>query len=95
MSAATEDDARQRLREELIRRQNAGDVDFTFADAIQRTHLNEPVPGMYAMDNDLYLELRHSGASQQDFARAFKEAEEKRQSGEPYTFEDYVRGRDA
>ena len=84
---------REALRKEFIRRQSVGNAAEAYADEIYLRHLREPVPGVYAMSNDLYLQLRERGASQEDFERAFKEAEEKFLAGETYTMEDYLRPR--
>ena len=90
VSAPTEEEARERLGEEFSRRQNAGEDPLAYADAIFLRHLQHPVPGVYAMDNELYRELLHEGA---DMSRVVKEAEQKRLRGEPYTKNDYLRSR--
>jgi len=79
VSAPTEAEAREKLGAEFIRRQNAGE------------HLQEPIAGVYAMDNEVYLQLRDEPWT--EHSRAFKEAEAKRLRGETYTKEDYLRGR--
>lgn len=92
VSAPTEAEAREKLGEEFIRRQNAGEDALAYADAVYLRHLQEPVPGVYAMDNEVYLELKDEPWT--EHGRAFKEAEAKRVQGLPYTKEDYLRGRD-
>lgn len=92
VSAPTEAEAREKLGEEFIRRQNAGEDALRYADAVYLRHLQEPVPGVYAMDNEVYLELKDEPWT--EHGRAFKEAEAKRVQGLPYTKEDYLRGRD-
>jgi hypothetical protein len=94
VSAATRDEALEQLKDEFMRRQNAGDAGYAYADTVCLRHLEEPVPGIYAMDNDLYRELMHEGTAQADVMRAFEEAEERRQQGQPYTKDDYLRGRE-
>ncbi len=64
-----------------------------YADAVYLRHLQEPVPGVYAMDNDVYLQLKDEPWT--EHGRAFKEAEAKRVQGLPYTIEDYLRGRES
>lgn len=93
VSALTEAEARQKLGEEFIRRQNAGEDALGYADAVYLRHLQEPVPGVYAMDNDVYLQLKDEPWT--EHGRAFKEAEAKRAQGLPYTIEDYLRGRES
>ena len=61
-------------------RQNAGDDPLAYADAVYRRHLHDPVPGVYAVDNELYRELVHAPAL--DRKRAIQEAERRRRSGQ-------------
>jgi len=72
-------------------RQNAGDDPLAYADAVYRRHLRDPVPGVYAVDNELYRELVHAPAP--DRKRAIREAERRRRSGQAYTMADYLRDR--
>ena len=92
VSAPTEAEAREKLQAEFIRRQNTGDDPLGYADAVYLRHLQEPIPGVYAMDNEVYLQLRDEPWT--EHSRAFKEAEAKRVQGLPYTKEDYLRGGD-
>jgi hypothetical protein len=72
VSDSTRELALQRLREEFIRRQNAGDDPLDYADEIFRRHLQDPVPEVYAVDNELYRELVHAPEEYRD--RAVREA---------------------
>jgi hypothetical protein len=92
VSAPTEAEAREKLGKEFVRRQNAGEDALGYADAVYLRHLQEPVPGVYAMDNEVYLQLKDEPWT--EHGRAFKEAEAKRVQGQPYTKEDFLRGRD-
>lgn len=95
VSGVSEDDARARLRDEVERRQNAGEDALAYAPSVYERHLQSPVPGVYAMSNELYRELLMAGTSEEEVQRAFAEAEENRLAGQPYTIEDYRRGRRA
>lgn len=87
VSAPSEADARDKLGEEFIRRQNSGNNPLTYAEQVYRRHLSEPVPGVYAIDNELYRELVH--ASQAERERVVREAERRRVAGLSYTRADY------
>ena len=82
-------DALQRLGEEFVRRQNAGDDPLAYADAIYRRHLRTPVAGVYAVDNELYRELVTASAAERK--RVVEEAERRRRLGQTYTLADYLR----
>lgn len=92
VSGSSEDEARNQLREEFIRRQNAGEDVLAYADDVYVRHLQEPIPGVYAMNNELYRELLMAATAEADVHRAFTEAEQKRLAGESYTMADYLRG---
>jgi hypothetical protein len=92
VSAPSREEALQRLRDEFARRQNAGEIAPDYADAVYLRHLREPIPGIYAMDNEVFLQLRDEPWT--THRRAFKEAEEKRRLGQPYTIADYFQSRD-
>ena len=77
------------VKSQFARRQNAGEDALAYADALYLRHLREPIPGVYAMDNAVYRELRRVNA---DMRRAFHEAEANRILGRPYTKADYLRG---
>jgi hypothetical protein len=91
VSARSRKQALKRLGEEFSRRQNTGDNPLAYADAVYRRHLRDPVPGVYAVDNELYRELVHAPAP--DRKRAIQEAERRRRSGQAYTMADYLRDR--
>jgi hypothetical protein len=80
-------EALERLGEEFIRRQNAGEDPLSYAEDVYRRHLREPVDGVYAVDNELYRELVHAPSAERE--RTVKEAERRRRLGEVYTLSDY------
>ncbi|WP_123027333.1 hypothetical protein [Mycolicibacterium stellerae] len=82
-------EALQRLGEEFIRRQTAGEDPLAYADSVYRRHLRDPVDGVYAVDNELYRELVHAPADERE--RTIKEAERRRRLGLAYTLSDYRR----
>ncbi|MGH3959886.1 hypothetical protein [Mycobacterium sp.] len=88
VTADTEEAAQRKLREEAERRLNAGqDSTGTPVDILER-HLAHPIPGIYAMDNELFLYLRQNkGIAETE--RAFAEAERRRALGQTYTKADY------
>ena len=84
-------EALERLGEEFIRRQNAGEDPLSYAEDVYRRHLREPVDGVYAVDNELYRELVHAPSAERE--RTVKEAERRRRLGEAYTLSEYRRDR--
>jgi hypothetical protein len=92
VSGASRLEALQRLGQEFIRRQNAGDDPLAYADDIFRRHLRDPVPGVYALQNELYRALVHAPADERQ--RTIEEAERRRRLGRSYTLADYQRDRD-
>ncbi len=50
-SGGSREEALQRLGEEFLRRQNAGEDPLAYAEAVYRRHLRTPVVGVYAVDN--------------------------------------------
>ena len=82
-------EALERLGEEFIRRQNAGEDPLSYAEDVYRRHLREPMDGVYAVDNELYRELVHAPAAERE--RTIKEAERRRRLGQAYTLSDYRR----
>jgi hypothetical protein len=86
-------EALQRLGEEFVRRQNSGHDPLAYADAVYRRHLRHPVPGVYAVDNELYRELVQAPAAERK--RVVEKAESRRRLGQPYTLADYLRDRPA
>jgi hypothetical protein len=91
VSGSSSQEALQRLGEEFIRRENAGEDPLAYAEAVYRSHLREPVAGVYAVDNELYRELVHAPAAERK--RAIEEAERRRRLGQHYTLADYLRDR--
>jgi hypothetical protein len=89
VSGGSREEALQRLGEEFVRRQNAGEDPLAYAEAVYRRHLRSPVAGVYAVDNELYRELVHAPGSERK--RVIEEAERRRRLGEPYTLADYLR----
>lgn len=90
VSAPTHDAAQQKLKDEVLRRRDAGDDPFGYAGAVYRQHLREPVPGVYAMDNELYRQIaRETGYDQSRLQQVFEEAERRRAAGQSYTRADY------
>lgn len=95
VSAASKEEAQQRLEEEVRRRRDAGDDPFAFSDGVYRTHLRKPVPGVYAMDNELYRTLlREVGYHQNAMQQVFEESEHRRAQGATYTKADYLASKD-
>jgi hypothetical protein len=89
VSGPSSQEALRRLGEEFVRRQNDGDDPLAYADQLYRRHLREPVPGVYAVDNELYRELVHAPSAERQ--RTVKEAERRRRLGQSYTLFDYQR----
>jgi hypothetical protein len=87
VSGPSSGEALDRLGKEFVRRQNAGEDPLAYADSVYRRHLHAPVPGVYAVDNELYRELVHAPAD--DRERTIKEAERRRRLGQAYTLSDY------
>ncbi|MGH3559097.1 MAG: hypothetical protein ACRDTK_16670 [Mycobacterium sp.] len=90
VTAETEEAAKAKIREEAERRLNAGQSSTgTPVDILER-HLTHPVPGVYAMDTELFLYLRQNkGVAETE--HAFAEAERRRTCGQGYTRADYER----
>jgi hypothetical protein len=92
VTGATKAEAMQRLRDEVMRRQGINGADPVAEDErIFRQHIREPIPGVYLMDNDLYLALKDKCDSQGVLEEAFKESERRRALGQTYTKDDYLR----
>jgi hypothetical protein len=91
VTGSSEQAALERLGEEFVRRQNAGEDPLSYTDEVYRQHLREPVPGVYAVDNELYRELVHAPSAERE--RTVKEAERRRRLGESYMLSDYRRDR--
>ncbi|MBV8181451.1 MAG: hypothetical protein JO045_22145 [Mycobacterium sp.] len=86
VSAPSKQEAITKLRAESIRREDR----YASDEAVAARHLQEPIPGIYAMDIGLYNELRET-ETDADLNRAFKEAERARVAGQTYTKDDYFR----
>jgi hypothetical protein len=92
VTAASKSEARKKLSDEFIRRQSTGpnaDAELQGQEDLLRRHFDEPIPGLYVMDNDLYIELRDK--TDEERMRAFSESERRRALGQPYTKSDYLR----
>jgi hypothetical protein len=89
VSADTKEAAGERINDEAIRRLNAGEPDAQPPDNLLEQHLAEPIPGVYALDRDLFVYLREKGV-RAGLDRAFKEAERRRALGQTYTRADYL-----
>ena len=90
VTADTEEAAKTKIREEAERRLSAGqDSTGTPVDILER-HLAHPIPGIYAMDTELFLYLRQTKGTAET-ERAFAEAERRRALGQDYTRGDYER----
>lgn len=58
VTADTEDGATQKLRDEFERRLNAGELDTEHEESLLEQHLTDPIPGVYAIDHDVYMRMR-------------------------------------
>jgi hypothetical protein len=84
--APTEDEALRRLQEASIGRPGW----YAENEAVCARHLQEPIPGIYAMDIGLFNQLRES-ETDTDLDLAFEDAERYRQAAKSYTKADYDR----
>jgi hypothetical protein len=92
VTAVSEAEARLKLTDEFVRRQSTEpdvDAELECQEKVLRHHFDEPVPGLFVMDNDLFIELRDK--SDEERMRAFSESERRRALGQPYTKSDYLR----
>ncbi len=93
MTADSKEAALDKVRDEYARRMNAGDDPQPRSAEIYEQHLKSPVPGVYAMDAELFRHLRALGEaplSRASLDRAFEEAERRRALGQAYTKADYL-----
>jgi hypothetical protein len=91
VSAPSKKEALQQLEAEVRRRRDAGDDPFAFSEVVYRQHLRDPIPGVYAMDNELYRQLlREVGYDQNAMQQVFEESERRRAQGQSYTKADYL-----
>ena len=86
VTASSKQEAITQLRTESIHREDK----HVSHEAIAARHLQEPIPGIYAMDIGLYNQLRETETAA-DITRAFGEAERARVAGQTYTRDDYFR----
>ncbi|SKT78109.1 Uncharacterised protein [Mycobacteroides abscessus subsp. massiliense] len=54
----SEQNARAKLRDEFERRVQSGQTDTAPNDDLLRCHLANPIPGVYAIDRETYMEIR-------------------------------------
>ncbi len=87
--ADTEEAAGDEISKEALRRLDAGEPNAQPPHDLLKRHLNQPIPGVYALDRELFLYLRsHAGHSETQ--QAFEEAERRRAAGQSYTKNDYL-----
>jgi hypothetical protein len=92
VTALSKSEAGAKLNDEFIRRHSTGadvDAELQCQEDLLRRHFDKPIPGLYVMDNDLYIELRDK--TDEERMRAFSESERRRALGQPYTKLDYLR----
>ncbi len=87
--ADTETAAGDEILKEALRRVDAGEPDAQPPHDLLKRHLQHPIPGVYALDRELFLHLRsHAGVAETQLA--FEEAERRRAAGQSYTKDDYL-----
>ena len=85
----TQAGAGDELASEALRRFDAGESDAQPPHDLLKRHLVEPIPGVYALDRELFLYLRtYVGVAETQLA--FEEAERRRAAGQSYTKDDYL-----
>jgi hypothetical protein len=90
VTAPTRDEAARKLREHSMARTDR----YAHDEAIFARHLQDPIPGIYAMDIGVFNELRET-ESHESVNRAMEDAERYRQAGRVYTKADYFAGKAA
>jgi hypothetical protein len=101
VTADSEEAAGEQIHREALRRLDAGEPDAQPPFDILERHLANPIPGVYAMDAELFGYLRgldQASDSTAPYARvtsasldlAFEEAERRRALGQTYTKADYL-----
>ncbi|MGB5112885.1 MAG: hypothetical protein WBO08_15235 [Mycobacterium sp.] len=86
--ADSEEAAGDDISKEALRRIDAGEPNAQPPHDLLKRHLRQPIPGVYALDRELFLYLRsHVGVAQTQ--QAFEEAERRRAAGQSYTKNDY------
>jgi len=89
VTADSEEAAGDQITKEALRRLDAGEPDAQPPHDLLKRHLKQPIPGVYALDRELFLYLRdHVGHA--EIQRAFEEAERRRADGRAYTKTDYL-----
>jgi hypothetical protein len=89
VTADSEEAAGDQITTEALRRLDAGEPDAQPPHDLLKRHLKHPIPGVYALDRELFLYLRdHVGHA--EIQRAFEEAERRRADGRAYTKTDYL-----
>lgn len=89
VTADSEQAAGDQIQAEALRRHDAGEPDAQPPHDLLQRHLAHPIPGVYALDRELFLHLR-ANAGVTETLRAFEEAERRRAAGRPYTKSDYL-----
>jgi hypothetical protein len=89
VTADSEEAAGDEITKEALRRIDAGEPDAQAPHDLLKRHLRQPIPGVYALDRELFLYLRdHAGHA--EIQRAFEEAERRRAEGRAYTTTEYL-----
>jgi hypothetical protein len=89
VTADSEQAAGDEISKEALRRYDAGEPDAQPPQDLLKRHLENPIPGVYALDRELFLHLR-ANAGVTETQRAFEEAERRRAEGRSYTKNDYL-----
>ncbi len=89
VTADSEQAAADDLSTEALRRLDAGEPEPQPPHDLLRRHLQHPIPGVYAMDRELFLYVR-TNAGNTATQQAFEEAERRRATGHSYTKSDYI-----
>lgn len=89
VTADSEQAAGDAITEEALRRLDAGQPDAQPPHDLLKRHLQQPIPGVYALDRELFLYLR-GRAGTAETQHAFEEAERRRAQGRPYTKTEYL-----
>ncbi|MEM6107406.1 hypothetical protein AAHS21_14355 [Mycobacterium sp. 050272] len=77
------------ITKEALRRHDTGQPDAQPPRDLLRRHLQQPIPGVYALDRELFLYLR-SHFGQLETQQAFEEAERRRAAARSYTKRVYL-----
>ena len=89
ITADSEQAAGDEISRESQRRLDAGEPGAQPPHDLLQRHMQSPIPGVYALDRELFLYLRsHAGHSATQLA--FEEAERRRAEGRSYTKADYL-----